>query len=117
MEKPSGLTRCSVEPVARQSRPMLPVFGGISGSTRTTLNMVDRALRRASLTLSPPLSHHSRSSAERSIHLQLARDEFLQLHDIRREFPDALTGLFVSHRVIIEKVAELLFVQLQPLDV
>src|SRR5207253_7093490 len=38
-EKPSGLTSCTLDFVARQSRPTLPVFGGISGSTRTTLNI------------------------------------------------------------------------------
>jgi hypothetical protein len=35
MENPSGLMRCSVDPVARASRPAAPVFWGISGSTRT----------------------------------------------------------------------------------
>jgi hypothetical protein len=39
-EKPSGFTRCKLDPVPRQSRPTLPVFGGISGSTRTTLNTI-----------------------------------------------------------------------------
>ena len=38
MEKPSGFTKCRVDFVARQSRPTFPVFGGISGSIKTTLN-------------------------------------------------------------------------------
>src|SRR3990172_296156 len=36
MVKPSGSIRWSVVPVARQSRPIEPVFCGISGATRTT---------------------------------------------------------------------------------
>ena len=36
---PSGRTRCRLQPVAAQVRAMLPVFCGISGSTRTMLNM------------------------------------------------------------------------------
>ena len=32
---PSGLTRCSSLPVAAQVRAILPVFCGISGSTKT----------------------------------------------------------------------------------
>src|SRR5207302_10305583 len=38
-EKPSGFTKCNVERVARQRRPIFPVLGGISGSIRTTLNI------------------------------------------------------------------------------
>ncbi|MGK0190547.1 MAG: hypothetical protein ACI9R3_006375, partial [Verrucomicrobiales bacterium] len=34
---PSGPTRWSRAPVAKHSLPMLPVLGGISGSTRTIL--------------------------------------------------------------------------------
>src|SRR5262245_4616624 len=34
--KPSGSTRCSVVSVATQSRPIEPVFCGISGATSTT---------------------------------------------------------------------------------
>src|SRR6186997_1859652 len=38
MRKPSGPTRWSGEPVPAQRRATLPVFGGISGSIRTTWN-------------------------------------------------------------------------------
>lgn len=36
ISKPNGRTRCSLQPVAAQVRTMLPVFCGISGSTKTT---------------------------------------------------------------------------------
>src|SRR5215831_10496676 len=36
MTKPSGSIRWSGVPVATQRRPIEPVFGGISGATRTT---------------------------------------------------------------------------------
>src|SRR4029077_12539365 len=39
IENPSGPTRCKVDRVARHNRPTFPVFGGISGSTRTILNI------------------------------------------------------------------------------
>jgi hypothetical protein len=37
-ENPNGPTRCRRAPTAKQSLATLPVFGGISGSTRTTFN-------------------------------------------------------------------------------
>src|SRR5205809_2464674 len=38
MAKPSGSTRCRRQPVLAARRMTLPVFGGISGATRTMLN-------------------------------------------------------------------------------
>src|SRR5690242_11814816 len=43
MRKPSGLMRCSWQPVLAESRMRLPVFGGISGSKTTTWNMRARS--------------------------------------------------------------------------
>ena len=39
LEKPNGLTRWSLAPVAAQVRAMLPVFAGISGSTSTMFSV------------------------------------------------------------------------------
>jgi hypothetical protein len=41
MSKPSGSIKCNREPVFAHKRMMLPVLGGISGVTKTTLNMDD----------------------------------------------------------------------------
>ena len=38
--KPSGRIRCSFAPVAAQVLAILPVFGGISGSTNTICNAI-----------------------------------------------------------------------------
>src|SRR5579859_657801 len=46
MEKPSGATRCSREPVTAQSRATLPVLGGIFGCTSTTLSGAASASRK-----------------------------------------------------------------------
>src|SRR5665811_833264 len=46
IEKPSGSTKCRRHPVLAASRITLPVLGGISGSTRTILNMVADWVRR-----------------------------------------------------------------------
>src|SRR5260370_29035765 len=46
MEKPSGASRCSRDPVTAQSRATLPVLGGIFGSTRTTLSRAAAASRK-----------------------------------------------------------------------
>src|SRR4051812_11549033 len=102
MANPSGLTRWSVDPVARQSRPMFPVFGGISGSTRTTLN------------IGAGIGDAGRDQRSR---LQLARDEFLQLHDVRRELPDSFRRFLRRHRVVVKQISELFLVQLEPLDI
>lgn len=39
-ENPSGRTKCSLHPVTAQVLDMFPVFWGISGSTKTILNIV-----------------------------------------------------------------------------
>jgi hypothetical protein len=44
MEKPSGLIKCKDVPVIAQVREILPVFAGISGSTKTMLNMKNAPL-------------------------------------------------------------------------
>jgi dihydroorotate dehydrogenase (NAD+) catalytic subunit len=44
MLNPSGWIRCKLAPVLAQRRIILPVFGGISGSNRTILNM-DESLK------------------------------------------------------------------------
>src|SRR5712664_2868174 len=48
--------------------------------------------------------------------LQLPRDILLQLDRIGVEQADAFGGFFRGHRVLIEEPAEVLFVQLNPLE-
>src|SRR2546430_831559 len=116
MENPRGLTRCSVEPVARQSRPMLPVFGGISGSTRTTLKEVKYGsvgVMEYWIKAAPPLLHYSITPP----FLEFARDKFLQFDNIRGKLPDTFRGLFGRHGIVVKKIPELLLVHLQSFDV
>ena len=78
---------------------MFPVFGGISGSTRTMLKEVATAVaavydrRTCGLAISAVI--------DRRYRLQLARDELLQLYDIGCEFADSFTRFFVGHRVVV----------------
>jgi len=129
-EKPSGLTRCRVDLVARQSRPTLPVFGGISGSTKTTLNTKNLiwkpgnqeiVFNNACSSLGFPGFLASRFSDVFYLRdprlLKFTGDEFLQLNHIGGESPDPLACFFVRHRVIVQHPAEFLFIQLQLLNV
>src|SRR3954462_10078334 len=47
MRNPSGAIRCRREAVTAQRRATLPVFGGIFGSTSTTLRRAARASRNS----------------------------------------------------------------------
>jgi hypothetical protein len=58
MKKPSGSTRCSVQPVFAASRITLPVFGGISGATRTMWNMAGLSATRSVAGLVGAGQHH-----------------------------------------------------------
>ena len=78
-------------------------------------SLVDRALRRAMSYCGFAVIFLA-SSAERSIHLQLARDELVQLHNIRGELANAFTRLFVGHRVVVQSVSKRLLVELHLFD-
>src|ERR1700750_617983 len=48
---------------------------------------------------------------------QLARDELFQFHDVGRELANSFGGFFRRHRIVIYKVAEFFFVELELLNV
>src|ERR1700720_2871456 len=96
---------------------MLPVFGGISGSTRTTLNTL---IFLYLFLLIFSLLHNSkrrRGSGRGRVLPELARDELLQLHDVCRELADAFRRLLRRHRVVVEQISEFFLVHLESLDV
>src|SRR4029077_13490809 len=99
IENPSGPTRCKVDRVARHNRPTFPVFGGISGSTRTTLNIGGSSAPSGDVN-QMRLCRLEASRSEPGWHVcsipppplfppcsrlpKLFRDQLLQLHHIRR---------------------------------
>src|SRR6266404_6919915 len=98
----------------KQRRPTLPVFGGISGSTRTTLNTGESATTTHDVPLNPLCRCFQTSSEECSFHLaQFARDKLLQLHNIGRKLANSFCRLLCRHCVIIQKIPKLFLVQLQ----
>src|ERR1700678_4581965 len=58
MENPRGFTKCRVLPVANASLATFPVLGGISGSTRTRLNMAGEAAISVSRETKPTTEVH-----------------------------------------------------------
>jgi hypothetical protein len=74
---------------------MLPVFGGISGSTRTTLNINSSS----SAHLAPGIKVDEAEVEEEPSHF--ARDEFLELHNVDGEFADAFGCFLRRHCVLI----------------
>src|SRR5947209_4677966 len=104
---------------------MLPVFGGISGSMRTTLNISEcRHPERSESEVEEPRGESRMLIRDPSIplrsardDLQLARDELLQLHDIRRKLADAFRRFLRRHRIVVEQISEFFLVHLEPLDV
>src|SRR6266536_1697821 len=85
---------------------MLPVFGGISGRTRTTLNIYS-SYSAASLSSSHLQSVEGEEQIKEEITLQFARDEFFQLHHICGELPNSFARFLVGHRVVVQHPAEL----------
>ncbi len=69
---------------------MLPVFGGISGRTRTTLNTTVAASLRDAL------------GGSLGSELQFARYKFFEFHNIGGEFANTFCCLFRRHRILIE---------------
>ena len=50
-----------------------------------------------------------------SIRLQFARDEFLQLHNVRGKFANAFSSFFRGHRILVQKITEFLFIEIEAL--
>jgi hypothetical protein len=76
---------------------MLPVLGGISGSTKTTLNT------NLSGTQESWEDKQKLNSCVPAFFsdLEFASDEFFQLNHVSREFPNSLASFFVRHGVIV----------------
>src|SRR5450755_2861110 len=52
-----------------------------------------------------------------ALQINFAGDEFLQLHEVGREFSDAFRSLLRRHRIFVQEKAELPLVQLESLQV
>src|SRR5438128_463157 len=98
--KPNGSMRCSVVWVAAQRRATFPVFGGISGSTRTTC--INCTIRRQSLSLGNGVNPKpTLAVAGRADHLESYTIAWLQqgAADFDLQEAVAVFGVVLDHRV------------------